>query len=457
MYHSIAWRLQISYGLLLIAAFVGLGITSYHLERSSQLSSIDTGLQMRGTRVTGALYRMRLPLTVPKGAELDLPRHDALFTPPDEFPFYYRIWNNEQEILLRSNTGPDEIPFPQVGEKTPDDGLVRNRNDFRERIYRTPRGFIAMVGRNASTEFATIRSQTAKLAGAGLIILIAGLLLSHYLAKRTLKPIADISDAAKRIADGALDERIETQGNQSELGQLGEVLNNTFDELEGAYRRQEQFTADASHELRTPVTVILTEIQSAPPLSRSPDEYEECLKVCEESAISMQRLLQQLATLAQFDSGKVELNSQTLNLKELAEATIEQFRPVASDSGITVTSQLANESCQGDPDRLSQVLTNFLMNAVAYNQDGGTISVSVERENKDVLLKVSDTGIGIEDEDLPHLFERFYRADKSRFGSDENSGLGLAICKEIAEAHGGQITVESELEKGSTFILRIPC
>ncbi len=467
MFHSISWRLQISYGLLLLAAFVALGITAYHLERTSRMSAIDGGIQSRATQLTNALFRLRTQAPDSSSAsktepgELVLPRHNLRFGPDAERPHYYFIWGTEAKppLLYRSQAAPENVAPPDFAKRSyPRGGFPRIQEERRERIYRTRSGFVILVGRDVKDELAAIRSYVIKLALAGVALLLAGLIVSYWVAKRALRPITDISKAAARIAGGELNKRIETTGNRSELGRLSNVLNHTFDKLENAYRRQAQFTADASHELRTPVSVILTEIQSAPKESRSIAEYEECLTVCEEAATSMQLLLQQLMALAQFDAGKGLLIREDFDLQEIVERCVDQIGPLAKEKGISITRDLGSPVfCKGDPDRLSQVITNLLGNAIAYNAQGGNVAIELACEpDQAAVLTVADTGPGISPDDLPHLFERFYRADKSRSSGDGHSGLGLAICQEIADAHGGNISVESELDKGSIFTLKIP-
>jgi heavy metal sensor kinase len=386
-----------------------------------------------------------------------MPRHRLRFGEDTETPHYYLIWENDEADgpSFRSNDAPD-IDVPDIGMPVPESGVSRIRDGLRERILRTRNRNLILVGLDVSAELAAIRMQSTKLALAGGALLLAGLIVSHLLVRRALKPISEISDAATRIADGDLDERIETFQNRTELGRLGKVLNHTFDELENAYRRQSQFTADASHELRTPVAVILSEIQSAPKSTRSAEEYEECLTVCEESAISMQRLLQQLMALAQFDAGKGIVVQEPVDLQQLVEGCIQQIKPLAEEEGVVISQELGQAECNADADRLSQVVTNLLANAVAYSNERGEIDVSLRSEDGSVFIEISDNGIGIAEEDVPHIFERFYRADKSRSGEGGHSGLGLAICKEIVEAHRGDIAVESVLGEGSKFTVRLP-
>ena len=461
MFHSISWRLQVWYGLLFLVALVSLCATAYHLERTSRLNELDVALQLRAARVLGPIHRVDLP--PPRNAdgsatEIESPRHAELFDFDDEFPFYYRVWgrNEIRSLIFTSATGPENVPPPDADIAVSEHGTARSRDHFRERIYRNPRGLTILVGRDATPELEASQETLSRFAIFCLGVFLLALLVSHVFARRAMRPIAEISAAAQRIAEGSLDERIDTGGSRSELGQLGEVLNRTFDKLEREYRRQERFTADASHELRTPVAVILSEIQSAPENSRSVEEYEECLKVCEKSATTMQHLLQQLLTLAQFDAGNGLRERSEIDLRSLVQSCVDQLRPIAGKKAITISETLAEVSTQGDADRIRQLITNLLNNALTYNSENGEVQVELTRGEDRAVLSVSDTGIGISEDDLPHLFERFFRADKSRFLDEGQSGLGLAICREIVEAHGGTISVQSEFGTGSRFSVELP-
>lgn len=457
MIHSISWRLQISYGLLLCAAFAGLGITAYHLERNDRLKRIDEGLQARANRLTGILFRHdRPPNPTGEPTELAAAEHGTpQGEPGGRVRHYYLVWSAGPEVNLRHKGGaaPDVVPTPPAAAEIPREGFARTRDGWRERILLVRREHILLVGRDVSGEMAELRTYGFQLMLVGLGILSGGLLLSAWLSKRALKPIDDISEAATRIARGALDERVDVGGNRSELGRLAEVLNHTFDELADAYHRQAQFTADASHELRTPLAVILSEIQSGP---ETLEEHRESLAVCEESARSMRQLVEQLLELARFDAGTARAEFTTVDLRDLAESCVEKVAALAAKKEIEIVSEFEAEvTCKGEVGRLDQVLTNLLTNAIAYNRKGGRIVVRAKRDGNDAVVEVEDNGFGISEDDLPHVFERFYRADKSRT-KDGHSGLGLAISKEIATSHGGELTVESVLGEGSTFRLRIP-
>ena len=243
---------------------------------------------------------------------------------------------------------------------------------------------------------------------------------------------------------------------ESELGRLACVLNSTFERLEAAFAQQKQFTADASHELRTPIAVLITEAQTTLARTRDAAEYRETVEICLETAQQMRRLTQALLELARFDAGQEPLERRQFELGETVRGCVERIRSMVLERGIHVELELAQAEVFGDPDRVDQVVTNLLVNAVHYNKDQGQIHVVTRTENHLAVLTVSDTGSGISAEDLPRLFERFYRCDKARSRSNGRSGLGLAICKAIVDAHGGGIEVESRVGEGTTFTVRLP-
>jgi signal transduction histidine kinase len=240
------------------------------------------------------------------------------------------------------------------------------------------------------------------------------------------------------------------------LGRLAGVLNSTFARLEAAFAQQAQFTADASHDLRTPLAVIITEAQTALARERSAAEYRETLEGCLSTAQQMRRLTESLLELARFDAGQESMRREPFDLAQVARDCVELVRPLAARRGIKLDCELAAVQCQGDAERLSQVVTNLLTNAIQFNRDQGTIRVSLNANNSNAQLQVADTGEGIAAEDLPHIFERFYRADKSRSRAEGRNGLGLAICKAIVDAHGGSIGVTSQVGAGSTFTVKLP-
>ncbi|MDQ3624278.1 MAG: HAMP domain-containing histidine kinase, partial [Verrucomicrobiota bacterium] len=249
-------------------------------------------------------------------------------------------------------------------------------------------------------------------------------------------------------------ERISVAHSDNELGRLGGVLNSTFSRLEAAFARQKQFTADASHELRTPLSVIICEAQTALARPRTAPEYRETVETCLDAAQQMRRLIESLLHLARSDAEQEQIPRAPLDVADIARACVERVRPLAGECALRC--DLAPTETFSNADRVGQVITNLLTNAIQYNRLDGAVSVRTRPENRSAVITIADTGPGIAAEDLPHIFERFYRADKSRSGAHGRSGLGLAICKAIVEADGGSIEVSSEPGAGTTVTVRLP-
>ncbi len=277
-----------------------------------------------------------------------------------------------------------------------------------------------------------------------------------WLTTRAIRPIEDISAAASRIAEGNLSERINVAETDSELGRLASVLNSTFARLEAAFGEQRQFTADASHELRTPLAVIISEAQTTLARERGAAEYRESIAVCLDAAQQMRRFAESLLQLARFDAGQEPIRRSAVDLAENARVCVRRVGPLAEERGIKIRCDLGPAKTFGDADRLGQLITNLLTNAIHYNKPNGEIRVNTRSENGGAVLTVADSGQGIAAEDVPHVFERFYRADKSRSRAEGRSGLGLAICKAIVDSHGGSIDVSSQPGAGTTFTVRLP-
>ena len=275
-------------------------------------------------------------------------------------------------------------------------------------------------------------------------------------ASRALRPVENISAAAVKISAGDLSQRINVAEAESELGQLAAVLNSTFARLEAAFAQQQQFTSDAAHELRTPVSIILGQTQLALARERSAPEYRATIETCQRAAKRMHGLIESLLQLAVLDAARQPLDRRPCDLAEIGREHLEMMRPLADEHHLELETDLAPAPCAADAGGISQIVVNLLTNAVKYSRPGDKIRVATHRENGCAIISVRDTGPGIAAEHLPHLFDRFYRADGSRNRTTGGAGLGLAICKSIAEAHGGKITVESTPDVGSSFTLRIP-
>ncbi|MBM3132737.1 MAG: two-component sensor histidine kinase, partial [Chloroflexi bacterium] len=230
-----------------------------------------------------------------------------------------------------------------------------------------------------------------------------------------------------------------------------------IDRLERAFKRQQQFTGDASHELRTPLAVIQAEATLALQKEREAGEYRESLQTISEEAGHMASIIEKLLTLARADSGTEQLMFEEIDLGKLLTEIAADAEVLCQHKGLSFQlGEVPGLTLKGDRARLRELFLNLLDNAIKYTPAGGTVSLSLREAERMATVDVRDTGLGIPPEHVPHIFERFYRVDKARSRAEGGAGLGLAICKHIAEIHGGRIEVQSEAGKGSTFSVRLP-
>jgi two-component system, OmpR family, sensor kinase len=288
------------------------------------------------------------------------------------------------------------------------------------------------------------------------------MLAGWWLVGRELRPMKAIEEAAGKIANGDLARRIQTRETESELGALAAVLNETFARLEGSFAQQARFTADAAHELRTPVSVILTHAQNALAGDGLDAESREAIEACERAAQWMRRMIGSLLQLARLDAGQETPPRDFIDLAAVAAEAVELLRPVAAGRNVTMTRDFQSAKVRGDAVALGQMVTNLVGNAIHHGREGGLVRVRVTVGNhpdggtNGVWIEVADDGPGIPADHAARVFDRFYRVDAARSGTAGRTGLGLAISKAIVEAHHGTITVQSGDGKGAAFSVHLP-
>jgi heavy metal sensor kinase len=280
------------------------------------------------------------------------------------------------------------------------------------------------------------------------------------LARQALRPVDRMTRIADRIGGGDLSERVPVPPHQDEIGRLAVTINQMIARLQAAFERQRQFSADASHELRTPLSVIRADLEIALRRERTIPEYQAVLTSTLEETVRLSRLVEDLLLLTRADVGRVELECQPVNFSTLGREVVEYLQPLAAQrrQTLTWTSDAPHDLVlPADPNRLRQMLINLIDNAVKFTSEGGEIALSLTEESGQALLRIRDTGRGIPTEDLPFIFDRFFR--RSAMTSDRSApgtGLGLSIVRWIVEAHGGSIDVVSRLGEGTEFLLRLP-
>lgn len=375
-----------------------------------------------------------------------------------ETPPYFAVWKGTGEILKAQPraAAPARPPFAAAERPRSDEPHARQHGRIREVYLAGPERTQIVVGRSIERELAAQARLTWQLLGSGGGVFVVGLAGGWWLSTRAVRPIRTMSATAASITAANLSRRIDTAHIDDELAELGDILNAMLDRLESAFAQQVRFTADASHELRTPLAVILSHAELALSRERNPEEYRAALEVALRSSRRMKLLVEELLTLARSDAGRLELKSERVDLKRVADESALLLAPLAEEHGVRLTVQTSPAVCLGDAHRLSQVATNLISNAILYNRPSGEVTVVTNAADGAALLTVSDTGGGVSQEDLPHLFERFYRVDRARARDRGGSGLGLAICQSIVAAHGGTIGVSSRVDVGSTFSMRLP-
>jgi heavy metal sensor kinase len=291
------------------------------------------------------------------------------------------------------------------------------------------------------------------------IALLLGSYGGLYLANQALRPVDRITRGAEQIAAGDLSERVPVPGTTDEIGRLATTFNHMISRLEAAFERQKQFTSDASHELRTPLAVMRGDIEITLRRERSAEEYKRVLTSNLEEIVRLSRLVEDLLTLARADAGRVELRREPVDLDELCRKMVEYISPLAHQQEQTLSYDGPERAVTVNADfvRIKQLLLNLLDNAIKYTDSHGRIALGLRTENNEAVITVSDTGRGIPSEDLPQIFDRFFRRSaKTADRSASGFGLGLSIVKWIVNSHGGRIEAESDIGKGTTITVRLP-
>jgi signal transduction histidine kinase len=317
-------------------------------------------------------------------------------------------------------------------------------------------GMMGMMGgafNEAALEFISNLSETLWLVG--LLGVALALLLGWLFTRQIVAPLGEVATAARRIAKGDLTQKVRIRGS-SELVELGESFNRMAETLSHDRELRQNMVADIAHELRTPLSVLQANIEAMQ--DGVLEASTESLASLHQETSMLARLIDDLRILSLAESGQLEFHPKNTDLKKLSSRIIEvmglQFSSKNIDLALEVSDSLAQIFV--DPDRIEQVLRNLLSNAYLYTPEGGRVMLKLITDGEDVVASVTDTGTGIPPEDLPHVFERFYRVDRSRTRRTGGSGIGLAIVKQLVEAMGGRVWATSEASKGSTFFFRLP-
>ena len=460
---SLRLRLTLWYSALLAGLLLLIAVMALSRVQARVSAEIDAELKRKGDHIVRLLEQEALNRSL---LGILLPRLADTFEPE----IYVQIWYPEQNTIQRSeNLGNDTIRLPKPYRKQALAGAsgyysrsLERPNDLR--VYFAPVKFggeviaIALVARNLGSEQLIIRELATNLFWIILIALVVGGAVGYWLAGVTLRPIQEATATALAITrTGRLDRRVPVHSTRNdEIGTLISTFNEMLDRLQELFDKQRRFSGDISHELRSPLTTILGNISLLRRSQKLPEaDRAEMLDEIQAEAERMNRLISDLLLIAQADADLI-INREPVELDTLL---LEVYRQAQRQTEGKIELRLLHEDqaiVLGDAERLRQMLVNLINNAMQYTSSGGRIDLSLECVADQAQITISDTGQGIAPEDLPFIFDRFYRADKARSRDMGGTGLGLSIVKWVVEAHGGEIEVESALGEGTTFRVRLP-
>ncbi len=460
---SIRLKLTLWYTGLLAFSLLGFSALLYSLIASLLLSAMDDRLAGQAQDVISLIQSENDPAAVLLSGRVRLPSIDVFAS-----QYYIQIVQADgRPVQLSENLHNRELPIPasvvqEIASGRARAYTVQTSSDARLRVVsvplvvaRRPVGAVQVAQNLAAIEDALRVIRAVMLFGGAFALLLAAI-GGAFLARTVLRPVEAITRTAERITLAEdLSQRIPSAGPNDELGRLVKTINSMLARLETLFQAQQRLVADVSHDLRTPLTTIQGNVDL---LRRGaaddPEMRAQALQAIGDEAARMRRMVNDLLLLAQADAG-LKLQRQPVEMDTLL---LEVYRQAQVMAGDRINVRLGAEDqalVLGESDRLRQLLLNLVDNALKYTPAGGQVTLTLRRRAGWVLVTVEDTGIGISPEDLPHIFERHYRADRSRSRSGGH-GLGLAIAQWIAQAHGGQIEVTSEVGKGSIFTVRLP-
>lgn len=373
------------------------------------------------------------------------------------------IVTSKSEIITSSSPHSHHIRELEIEDELPREGLILESNWRKGEYLSTVSPYDAGVGNSGYIVMIkktdTIQGVISKLNYhfliAAFVITIFMLITIFFLVNVLTKPLNFMKVATEKISKGDFSVTLPVT-TKDEVGDLASSIQTLANDLHFLKKERNEFLASISHELRTPLTYIKGYADIAKRKDTREEERIEYLSIIHEEAGKVNHLLEELFNLAKLDQNMFSINKQTTNIRLLLEGIFQKVMPVFRNKDITLKLICEKQwKVSLDPKRMEQVLVNLLDNALKYSDSGTTTTVEVKKENKSILIKISDQGTGIPNEDLPYIFNRLYRVDKSRSRLTGGVGLGLSIVKELVEAHHGEISVWSKLEEGTTFMIKL--
>jgi two-component system, OmpR family, heavy metal sensor histidine kinase CusS len=453
---TIRWRLTLWYGIVLTATLVVFSVAVNVLMRHHLLALTDAGLAEELVELKDEIGRAKSMTRLSEELRLRFGKHSG---------YEFLITDAAGRIVFQSDQFPAGAWRPETIPGSSSRLIYENRNldgmGYSRVVSRAVSGPAGAVVIRAAISLApneqAMRELVAVLLSIGPLALTGTLGGGYWLARKALAPVDRMAATAAEITSSRLDRRLATPDSHDELGRLATTFNDMIARLQRSFEEVRRFTADAAHELRTPLALMRTEAEVALRSPRSPEQDSRVLENLLEEIDRLTRLIAQLLFLCREDAGVATGDRQPVRLDEVIREVADHVQVAALEKGLCLKLD-DPASCRvlGDADRLRQLVFNLLDNAIKYTPAGGTITVRGESPNGYAKLIVADTGVGIPPDHLPHVFDRFYRVDPSRSDETEGAGLGLSICRSIAEAHGGGVQIESATTLGTRVTLVLP-
>lgn len=440
MIHSLQFRLMVAFAVVIL---VTTGAVFFFINQATQ----------QGIRQ----YEQQAEQALTNRMKFELSRYYAMQGSWDGIKPYIQQWASlsQRRLILTDTSGvviadsQDSLLGKQYHPESPGGPVSLPRGTGVGTIY------VSSASSGLTSLLLVYNSVGRYLLWGALLAIAIALLVTFFLSRRILAPIRALTVTARQLGGGNLTQRVATR-DRGELGELAQTFNLMADDLENAEKLRRNLVADAAHELRTPLTNIKGYLEAIRDDVLKPDTAT--IQSIQEEANLLSQLVDDLQELALAEAGKLKLVIQPDDIRAVISQTVNATQGQASAKGIILKTELPGELplCDFDWQRIRQVLHNLLDNAVAHTPGGGAITITARQQANWIEVGVADTGEGIPVEDLPNVFERFYRADKSRTRATGGHGLGLTIARRLVEAHDGKIAVDSEVGKGSRFTFTVP-
>lgn len=463
MFNSIKLKLVIWFMVVFSVVLIGLEIFMYYKLQGTVISLVDEHL-LSTTHSLANLLRIE-----DEHGQIDMGMAELAQATTGEYAekfsgSYYQIISSDGTVLVRSPSlvlGNATLPvmkesdepsyYDVMGPNKVPIRLITQSFDFPE-----PTGTLTFEAAESLEETNQLMSSFRRIV---LVMFPAVFVLCGIgviaITGWALKPLKVFSKKLSQITDENLSDRVEARSMAAELRPLAASFNMMLSRLERSFARQRQFLSDASHELRTPTTIIKSFCDVTLGRERSNEDYRDAVRKISDTVNRMCDIINRILVVSRLDSKAIEFKPARVDLKDIMKDVLRLIEPSAANKGIKIGLSGGNITVRGDREGLTEVFTNLIENSIKYNRNEGKVSVDIGEEGDKAAVTVEDTGIGIPAEDIDKIFDRFYRVDASR-GVTVGTGLGLSIVRSVVEAHGGKVAVTSELGKGSVFKITLP-